>query len=103
MLSLDELRRRDFGIGVLDEPRELVPVQSPVEPNAEPSPVSDIRRHEKPFRVGFDERLLHSVGGGAPNGEATVTVMVAQHHQERALSPDEERRRSVAEPLARFR
>ena len=34
---------------------------------------------------------------------APVTVVICQHHQERALLPHEEGRRPVAEPLARLR
>jgi hypothetical protein len=101
--SLDELGRRDLGVGVLGNPRELVPVKTTVEPDAEPSPVPDVGRHEELLGIRLRQQLLHAVRRRAPDREAPVPVVVRQHHQEGPLLPDEERRRAVAEPLARLR
>ena len=75
-------------------------MQLAVEPDAEPAPMADIRRHEEPFRIGLDEHRLHARRRGAPDGEAAVAVVVGQHHQEGAFLADEERRRAVAQTLA---
>ena len=61
--------------------------------------MADIRRDEEPLRVGVHEHRLETVGRRAPDREPPVAVMVGQHHHERALTADEERRRAVAEPL----
>src|SRR6185437_7644601 len=47
----DELCRRDLGVGVLGDARQLVPVEPPIEPDAEPAAVADVRRDEEPLRV----------------------------------------------------
>ena len=70
--------------------------------DAEPAAVADVRRDEEPLRVEVDERRLDARRGRAPDREAPVAVVVRQHHQERALAADEERRRAVAESLARL-
>ena len=101
--GFDEAGRSYLGVRILGDTGELVPVDAAIEPDPEPTSVPDIRRHEETFLIGLDEHLLHSVRGSAPNGEATVAVVICQHHQERALFPHEERRRPVAEPLARLR
>src|SRR5204863_2588434 len=63
----------------------------------------DVGWHEEALGVSRYERLLDALGSGAPDRETAVAVMVRQHHQERPFATDEERRRPVAEPLARLR
>src|SRR5437867_1380198 len=57
-----ELRGRDLGVGVLGNPRELVPVEPAIEPDAQPTAMPDVRRHEEPLRIGLGEQLLHTFG-----------------------------------------
>src|SRR5436190_23477099 len=98
-----ELLRRHLGIGVLDDARQLVPVEPAIEADAEPAAVADVGRHEEPLRLGLDEHLLHPVAGGAPDCEATVPVVVVEHHHERPLAAHEERGRAVTRTLTRLR
>src|SRR5207253_6271320 len=100
---LDEARRRDLRVRVLDDSRELVPVEAAVEPDTEPAAVADVRRYEEPLAVGLDQHRLHSLGSGAPDREPPVPVVVRQDHDERALAADEEGGRAVARALARLR
>jgi hypothetical protein len=64
--------------------------------------VTDVRRPEEALRVGLDEHLLDAALGRAPDREASVAVLVVQHHEERSLVADEECRMPVAEALARL-
>ena len=82
--------------------RRARPSGATVEPDAEPASVADVRRHEEPLRIRLHEHLLHPVGSSAPDRKASVAMVICQHHQERALRPHEEGRRSVAESLARL-
>ena len=100
---LHELRRRDLDVGVLEDPRELVPVKLAVEAQAEPAAVPDVRRAEEALGVGLDQHLLDAVLGRRPQREPPVAVVVVQDHREGALVPDEEGRVTVAQPLARLR
>src|SRR6188472_2364885 len=55
---LDELRGSHLGVGVLEDPGELVVVERAVEAEAEPAAVADVRRAEAAIRVGLDQHLL---------------------------------------------
>jgi hypothetical protein len=96
----DELRRRDLGVGVLGDPRELLPVDPAVEPKAEPAPVTDVGRAEEVLRTRLDERFLRAGRLRHPRGEAAVAVVVVDEHQ---VLPAriEERRRAVRDLLVR--
>jgi hypothetical protein len=100
--GLDQLRGRDGRICVFGDPREFVPVESAVEPHAEPAAVADVGRHEETLRVGLHQHPLDPVGSGAPDREAAVAVVVRQDHQKRPLATDEEGGCAVAEALARL-
>src|SRR5581483_9780172 len=98
-----QLLRRDGRERVLDDPRELVPVDAVVEPHAEPAAVADVGRPEEALGVRRDEQLLVPRRRRAPDAEDAVAVMVVEQHEEAALLADEEARRAVARPLARLR
>src|SRR5829696_3401153 len=100
---LHQLRRRDLDVSVLEDPRELVPVELPVEAQAEPAAVPEVRRTEEPLGVGLDEHLLNAALGRSPQRERPVAVVVVQDHREGALVPDEKGRVTVAQPLAGLR
>src|SRR5918999_1372776 len=72
---LDQLCRGNLRVGVLGDSRELVPVERPVEPGAEPAAMADVGRNEESLRVGLDEHLLHSGRGRAPDRKAAVAVV----------------------------
>ena len=55
---LDQLRRRDLGIRVLDDPGQLVPVEPAVEPDPEPAAMADVRRDEEPLGIRLDQHRL---------------------------------------------
>src|SRR2546430_11080430 len=99
---LDELRRRDLRVRILEDPGDLVAVEAAVEANADPASVPDVRRDIEPLRIGFDEHRLHPVRRSADEREAAVAVVAVPDGRERALVADEERRRAVREPLARL-
>src|SRR6266699_2722426 len=99
---LDELGRRDLGVGVLGDPRELVPVEAAVEPDAEPAPMPDVRRNEELLGIGARQQLLNTLRCRAPDRKPPVAVVVRQDHQKRPLPSNEEGGRTVAEPLARL-
>src|SRR6266511_2441023 len=82
--GVDELRGRDLGICVLDDARELVPVEPTVEPEAEPPAMADVRRDEEALPVRVDQHLLHSAGRRAPDREPAVAVVIRQHETELA-------------------
>ena len=63
--------------------------------------MTDVGRHEVALRVGADQHPLHALLGGAPDREPPVAVMIVQHHRKGTLALVEERRRAVAQPLAR--
>lgn len=100
--GFDQPGGRHLGVGVLGDARDLFPGQPAVEAKPEPAAVPDVRRDEEPLGIGLHEHSLHAGGGGAPDREAPVAVVVGQHHQECALAANEERRRAVTEPLARL-
>ena len=95
--------RGDLGVGVLDDARQLVPVEPAVEANSEPAMVPVVGRDEEALRVGVCEQRLDPVAGGTPEREATVAVVVGDDGDERALAANEEGRRPVAWALLDLR
>ncbi len=65
----------DREIRVLDEARELVPLDGAVEAHAEPAALTDRGRHEEAVRRGSDQQALHSVGGRTPETDPVVVVV----------------------------
>ena len=99
----DQLLRRDGTVRVLADRRDLVPVDRYVEPNADPTPVADVRRTEEPVGLGLHEERLHARRRRTPEVRELVVVMTVDVcHHERRLVADEERRRAVARPLRRL-
>src|SRR4051794_29512279 len=98
----DELRRRHFRVGVLEDPGDLVAVEAAVEADSDPATVPDVRRDVEALRIGLDEHRLHPVRRSADERVSPVTVVVVPDGRERTLVADEERGRAVREPLARL-
>ena len=82
---------------------QIVPVQPRVEPHTDPSPVADVRGHEEPVRVLIDHVLLRPRQRRAPQVRELVRVVpVEPRVHEGRLTPDEEARGTVAQPLGRL-
>ncbi len=80
--------RRNVRVSVTDEPRHLGPIGAPVDPDADPAAVSDVRRHEETVRVGLDQQRLHAHLRGQPDREVVGTmVMVVELGEEPAADP----------------
>src|SRR4051794_40158163 len=102
-LIADAVSACAVGVSVFGDAGELVPVEAPVEPHAQPATRTHVRRDEELVGVRLDQHLLHPLRRGAPDRETAVAVVVVHHHQERTLLADEEGRRAVARPLAGLR
>lgn len=87
--------RRDAPIGLERDGVELDLVHLE-QPYPDPAAVPDVRRPEEAGRLGLDHLGLHALGGGTPDREQTVTVVVVEEHDEGLLLPDEEGRPAVA-------
>lgn len=54
------------------------------------SAVSDVGRDEVGFRFGFRENFLCALGGGYPDAEASVFVVIVHEHEEYFFATCEE-------------
>ena len=81
---------RDLAVRVLDDSGDLVPIGIAVEPDADPAPAADVRRHEEAVRFLINDLRLHTGGSRAPQREPAVAVVIVEIHHERLLH--EERR-----------
>jgi hypothetical protein len=97
-----ELRWGDATVGVLDEDRDLAPVDGDVEVDAEPAFSADLGWSEVSAGIGGDEGLLCTLGSGAPEGDAVVVMMVGVH-DEALLVADIPHRLAVGEALGDLR
>src|SRR4051795_3018759 len=96
---LEERLRRHSGVGILDRPRDLVPVQPAVQPYPDPAAVAHVGRAEVVLGLGAHERVLHPLRRGAPQRQPSVVVMVVVEHHERLYVAHEEGRLAVREAL----
>jgi len=88
---------------ILDDAGHLVPVQVAVEADAQPTPVPDVGRHEEPVRLLHYEGSLDAGWSGAPDGQATVAVVVVEVRGERLLAVHEPCGCAVAETFRHLR
>jgi len=79
-------RRRDGAIGVGDDLDDAGPFEVPVEAYTDPPPVADVGRHKEPVGRLGQERLLLAGRRGAPEGEATIAMVIVE--EDRALGRD---------------
>jgi len=77
-----------------DELRDLRPLRSPIDPDADPAAVAHVRRPEEPRGIREDHRLLLAERRREPDREVIGAVMVivelgeqAPAHAPRGLAP----------------
>jgi RNA polymerase sporulation-specific sigma factor len=93
VISTEELQSLVFNLGS---------GLSPLEADAQPTSMADVRGNVEPFGLRFDECGLHPQGGSAYERVATVAVMAVPDSGEGTFAADEERRLAVRQPLARL-
>src|SRR5437870_2011389 len=99
--SRSSLLPRDVVIAVAHDARDLLPIGSIVQRDADPTAVADVRRHEVVLRIAAHERVLRAQRRCHPYGVVLGPVVVRVAVEEAPLLV-EERSLAVAELLARI-
>src|SRR5690606_2943903 len=89
-------------VALLDEARELLPVDARAEVDPQPAAVADVRRAEEEQRVARDQRRLRALRRRQPQGLALEAVVLPGVVCEHAPLAGEPARPAVAEALDRL-